>query len=178
MATQPTLTSARLVLRPFSATDAPRLVELARDPSIANASLDMPNPLDTTSAESWILELAEAWNRRFAAAFAITRGDSPLLGAVTLLIDPHERSADIGYWVGRPFRRQGICSEAVQRVVDFGFDSLALLRISASHAPANLASRRVAQLVGMRLESVSPDRESHVVSSPGAAAARAGRSPA
>jgi RimJ/RimL family protein N-acetyltransferase len=163
MALQPSLKTQRFLLRPFAAEDASPLATLANDPSIAAASLDMPNPLDGASAEQWILSLTDAWNRRCAAAFAVTRDPVPLIGAVTLLIDAHERSAEIGYWVGVPYRRRGVCTEAVQAVVTFGLNALALQRITASHDPANEASRRIAARVGMHCMGVLDNLEVHVI---------------
>ncbi|MDR1010857.1 MAG: GNAT family N-acetyltransferase [Opitutaceae bacterium] len=69
---------------------------------------------------------------------------------------------EIGYWVAVPFWNQGICTEAVRRIVRYGFDELpraldrTLAEIRAHHFVENPASGRVMEKAGMRRAGVIP----------------------
>jgi ribosomal-protein-alanine N-acetyltransferase len=54
MALQPTLTSDRLLLRPFTLADAPDVQRLAGDRDIASTTLNIPHPYEDGVAETWI----------------------------------------------------------------------------------------------------------------------------
>ena len=76
-----------------------------------------------------------------------------LVGTARLGISsPSHRGGDIGYGVRRDLWGRGIATEAATLLVDFGFRTLGLHRISAVHHPDNVASGRVLQKIGMRFE--------------------------
>jgi ribosomal-protein-alanine N-acetyltransferase len=60
----------------------------------------------------------------------------------------------VNYYVARRFRGQGLASEAVKALLDFGFRELGLLRIQARCAPNNPASEKVLQKIGMKFAGV------------------------
>jgi ribosomal-protein-alanine N-acetyltransferase len=61
---------------------------------------------------------------------------------------------EVNYYVARRFRGQGLASEAVKALLDFGFRELGLLRIQARCAPNNPASEKVLQKIGMKFAGV------------------------
>ncbi|WP_125580408.1 GNAT family N-acetyltransferase [Levilactobacillus cerevisiae] len=63
------------------------------------------------------------------------------------MIDLHEfkdHHADVGYWLGREFRGQGIMSRSLALTEQVGFEQLDLVKISLLAALKNDASRQVA----------------------------------
>jgi cyanase len=54
MSSQPRLTTARLVLRPFTLSDAADVQRLAGDRSVADTTLRIPHPYLDGTAEEWI----------------------------------------------------------------------------------------------------------------------------
>jgi len=60
--------------------------------------------------------------------------------------------AEIGYWIGRPFRGQGYAREAVRALLRLAFGPLGLVRIEAGVFPGNAASMRVLRANGFRRE--------------------------
>lgn len=66
-------------------------------------------------------------------------------------------SAEIGYVVNPDFWGHGYATEAVRRVIRFGFDFLAIHRIEAKYMVGNDASRRVMEKCGMQFEGVRRD---------------------
>ena len=61
-------------------------------------------------------------------------------------------TASIGYWVGRPFAKQGYMTEGVRLIQGFAFDRLHLHRLEAACLPTNMPSRGVLEKVGFRQE--------------------------
>jgi [ribosomal protein S5]-alanine N-acetyltransferase len=150
---QPTLETARLVLRPFCAADAGRVQLLAGDRAVADTTLKIPHPYEDGMAEKWIANHADWFQRDEQAVFAVTlKTDAALIGCVGLRIDRDDDRAELGYWIGRPYWGQGYCTEAVRAVLAFGFAELGLNRIHAHHFVRNAASGRVMQKAGMQRE--------------------------
>jgi RimJ/RimL family protein N-acetyltransferase len=65
--------------------------------------------------------------------------------------------AELGYWIGAPFRRRGLVTEAARAVIAFGFDRLGLHKICVGHIADNEASRGVITALGFRLVGVERD---------------------
>ena len=59
---------------------------------------------------------------------------------------------EIGYWMAPWARGQGVMTDAVRLVCDWGFDELGLGRIEWWANVGNYASRRVAEKVGFTME--------------------------
>ncbi|MGK0266679.1 MAG: ribosomal-protein-alanine N-acetyltransferase [Maricaulis sp.] len=86
--------------------------------------------------------------------FVFRSRDNVLLGACNLnnVRRGVQQSADIGYWVGTPYIRQGHTRSAVRRILTFAFDSLGLHRVEAACRPENRASRKLLEGVGFQYE--------------------------
>ena len=65
------------------------------------------------------------------------------MGATSLMSIEQGHQAEIGYWIGKPFWGQGICSEAAQLIVQLAFSRLNLARLYTRHFSRNPASGRV-----------------------------------
>ena len=154
MAVQPTLSTTRLVLRPFTVEDAPVVQTLAGDFAVADTTLSVPHPYLDGMAEEWIAKHSPAWDEGSLAAFAITWPAGGLVGAVSLTLALPHRRGELGYWVGRPFWNRGLATEAGRAIIEFGFTTLDLNRIQAMHLTRNPASGRVLQKLGMQLEGI------------------------
>jgi len=153
MQERPTLETVRLVLRPFTVADAPDVQRLAGEREVASTTLNIPHPYEAGMAEQWINTHHEVYERGEGVNFALVRrADHTLIGAIGLRLQPPHARAELGYWLGVPFWRQGYCTEAAQAVVRYGFEVLRLHRIYATHVTRNPASGRVMQKLGMTYE--------------------------
>lgn len=153
MTEQPTLSTERLILRPFTLADAPDVLRLAGDRDIASTTLNIPHPYEPGMAETWIATHSEAFDRGETVTFALVRRvDHTFIGAMGLRLEPEHHRAELGYWIGKPYWNQGLASEAARAVVRYGFEALGVNRIYASHLTRNPASGRVMQKVGMAYE--------------------------
>ncbi len=149
---QPTLTTSRLLLRPFRIDDASVVQALAGDLAVADTTLNVPHPYLDGMAEDWIAKHGPAWERGALATFAITEHSLGVVGAVSLTLALAHHRAELGYWVGHPYWSRGFATEAGLAVIEFGFAVLGLNRIQAMHMTRNPASGRVLEKLGMHLE--------------------------
>lgn len=149
---QPTLETERLVLRSFRMADVPAVQLLANDADVARNTLNIPHPYTDQDAEDWIASHPEQLQRREAVTYAVTTRVEGVVGAVGLILDLEHARAELGYWIGAPYWGHGYATEAAAAVVAWGFRSLELNRIHASHFPRNPASGRVLRKLGMRHE--------------------------
>jgi ribosomal-protein-alanine N-acetyltransferase len=94
---------------------------------------------------------------RALALFLIRRADDRLLGAITLdnIRRGPAQSAQVGYWIGPDFARQGLMTEALTAVVHHAFAALDLSRIEAACLPENVASRALLDRAGFKYEGVA-----------------------
>ena len=141
--TQPILTTPRLTLRPLDLSDAGAVAALAGDWDVACMTGRIPHPYTLRDADRWIADIAP---HEFVRA-VVHHGE--LIGAVGYA--PHEDgSAEIGYWIGKPFWRQGFASEAAQALVAHCFDHERRSRLTCCHFVDNAASQRIIAKLGFK----------------------------
>lgn len=156
MSTIPTLTTARLVLRPFTAADAPAVERLAGAREVADTTLNIPHPYPAGGGALWIATHESGWSDGVQLTLAMTRrgATAEVIGAVGLTIAREHLRAELGYWVAVHAWGQGYATEAARAVTAYAFEHLGLHRVQARHFLRNPASGRVMQKLGMRFEGV------------------------
>ncbi len=138
----------RLILRRFSPDDVDEAQKYRDDPEFAKFLPDIPQPFTSADARRFVETNIEGpWDRY--PTFAIEyRGN--LIGTVELEIDADDRTAMIGYAIGREQWGKGIAVEAARPVITWGFESFDISKIWASTDSHNAQSRRVLEKLGMR----------------------------
>lgn len=153
----PTLESERLYLRALSKNDVAQIVEFAGDYDVAKMTLNIPHPYTEESALWWINHSHEGWESDDRFTFAIERKeDGQFLGGMGIHLQKRDLKATAGYWIGKPFWGKGFASEALTRIIQYGFEN-GLNRIQANHLTHNMASGRVMEKAGMTLEATLDD---------------------
>jgi RimJ/RimL family protein N-acetyltransferase len=148
-----TITTPRLLLRPFEDADAPRMQLLAGDRRVAATTVRIPHPYEDGMAEAFIADCHRSSAAGESCRLAIaTREDNKLIGGIGLEIDPAHHKAELGYWIGVDYWGQGYATEAGQAMLQHGFGPLKLNRIMGHCFAGNKASARVLQKLGMKLE--------------------------
>jgi RimJ/RimL family protein N-acetyltransferase len=71
-----------------------------------------------------------------------------LIGSITLQKRENENR---GFWLGLPWQRQGLMSEACEAATNYWFDILKFPVLRAPKAIANIGSRRISEKQGMRI---------------------------
>ncbi|THH41880.1 GNAT family N-acetyltransferase [Neolewinella litorea] len=147
---RPRLTTRRLLLSPPALGDAAAVIRLANDPLIAEFTVSVPYPYSEADLVGWLHAVDAGWNDGTALVFAIRdRASEQLMGATGIHLHPRYGYAELGFWMGRPFRGKGYVREAVAAVIDYGFEHLPIQRVHANHRVDNEASGRVLQASGL-----------------------------
>ena len=148
---QPTLTTARLSLRPLGIPDAADVRRLAGVREVAITTSNIPHPYPDGEAEAFIGRTLDGWRDDKSATWAITR-EAALIGCIGLIFlsRPHRRCS-LGYWIAHPEWSRGYATEAARAVMDWAFAD-GWHRVEATHMSRNPASGRVMQKLGMQHE--------------------------
>jgi len=150
------LQTPHLLLRSIEHGDIPAIVRLAGAREIAATTISIPHPYTEADAQSFLAHADDGFRAGRSVTFGVTISPcGELCGAVGLAIVPAQERAELGYWIGVPYWGQGFATEAASAVMVFGFETLRLHRIYASHFAGNTASQRVLEKMGMRHEGLS-----------------------
>jgi RimJ/RimL family protein N-acetyltransferase len=142
-----------LILRDLEPTDDAAMALLANDRTVWIHLRDrMPYPYTIEDAR-WFIGHARSPGREIAWAIEVQGAFAGVIG-LERRGDVHRYSAEIGYWLGAPFRGRGLGTRAVRALVEHAFATTDLLRIDADVFSTNPASARVLEKAGFVREGV------------------------
>jgi [ribosomal protein S5]-alanine N-acetyltransferase len=149
----PTLSTARLRLRPFVSTDAEALFALHSNAHVLRYWDSPPWP-DRGRADRFIATSRQMAEDGSAVRLAIDRDcDSQFIGWCGLSRwNPQFRSAALTYCLDDAAWGHGYATEAARALVQWGFDALDLNRVQAETDTRNAASAHVLEKLGFRQE--------------------------
>ena len=140
-----------LVLRPWRLSDLPNLLKYANNPNIAaNMTDGFPHPYTKADGLKFI---AFANQDDPVHIFAI-EVDGEAVGGIGIhpQSDIHSKNAELGYWLAERYCGRGIISQAIPLMVKFAFDTYPITRVFARPFGRNVASQRVLEKCGFKLE--------------------------
>ena len=146
------LETPRLTLRPLDDGDLDDICLLLGD---AEALALWGGPLDREGARQWIeRNLARYEADGFGRCAVVLRRTGELVGDCGLIRTEVEGvpEVELGWIVRKADWGKGIATEAAQAWRDHAFAQLGLHRIVSMVSPENVASRRVAEKLGMTVE--------------------------
>jgi RimJ/RimL family protein N-acetyltransferase len=148
----PTLETKRLVLRPMQATDLDALHLIFTDPRVmASFGGEL---LSRAQMERWLQRNLDHQNKFGYGLFSVILKETGILigdcGLEQMEVDGLE-VAELGYDFRSDYWRQGYATEAALAVRDYALDILQLSQLISLIRVGNLASKRVAEKVGMTL---------------------------
>ncbi|MFG2142538.1 GNAT family N-acetyltransferase [Streptomyces sp. NPDC048650] len=152
-----TLTTERLSLRPFAASDAAAVHLACQEPDIPRWT-SVPSPYHLQDAELFTgTTVPEGWRTDTSYTFAVlSRTDGSLVGSMVLVrldqLHTPERQAELGYWTAKEQRGKGYTVEAARAVVRWAFADLGVERMEWLAEAGNEGSRAVARRVGFQME--------------------------
>ncbi len=152
----------RLMMRPFRRRDVTTVHE-AVAASIDDLQQWLPWATRDYSkgvSQQFVRDSIAAWNEGRAYDFTVRRPDVPQrhIGNVSVWHTSRQNAVgEIGYWIRSDETGQGICTEAVAHLLQFGFEELGLHRITLRIAVGNRASVRVAEKLGFLHEGTLRD---------------------
>ena len=156
----PNLETERLSLRRADKNDASPILELR---SNVETMKYIPRPLlkSTEDALEHIAMIDAKIENSEGINWAITlKNDSKLIGIIGFYrIKPEHFRAEIGYMLLPAFSGNGIISEAINEVVNYGFNEIHLHSVEGIIDPNNLGSAKVLQKNGFVKEAHLKENE-------------------
>lgn len=174
MLRMPSLTTPRLIIRPFAMDDLQPVHQLL-DVELADADFSSEKPAGVQERAHWLQwavlnyeQLARLYQPPYGDRAIVLRATGQLIGACGFVpsfgpfgqlraFAPDRASLftpefGLFYAVSPSSQRQGYAAEAVRAMVDYAFQELHLQRLVATTTYDNAASIRVMQKLGMTIE--------------------------
>jgi len=150
----PPLADDAITLEPLAQRHVPVFQTLVLEDDIRRFTM-VPTRPDRHFAANWVARYERGWAEGSRAGFAILGGDGAIVGFAGIFgLDDPGAEGEIGYLVAAQARGQGIAGRSVSLLTRWGFDELGLERIELRIDTDNVASARVAERAGYRLDGV------------------------
>jgi RimJ/RimL family protein N-acetyltransferase len=147
------LETKRLLLRPFREGDLDAYARICADPEVMRY-IGAGKPLSRSDAWRAMAFFLGHWELRGYGMWAAEDKETQtLVGRIGLHNPDGWPALEIGWVLDRARWGEGLATEGGQAAVEFAFDRLGSSRVSSVIHPANRASIRVAEKLGM-----TPDR--------------------
>ena len=145
----------RFVFQAVKSSDAAELVRHLRDIRITRYTY-IPHPYTMNHARQFIRRAQRL--RRLGKGVILNIVDKEtylFIGAIGVMsIDWANRKAEFGYWLAREYWGRGYMTEATRLFAKYAFETLKLERLYAHVFAPNIASQRVVEKIGFRLEGI------------------------
>jgi len=141
-----------ITLHTWTPADKPALMALCNAVDRTFLSDRLPYPYTEADADWWLSMVAENDGKEGVWRSIVL--DGQIVGSISVerMADEQRNAGSIGYMILTPFWFQGIGTEAVRQICGIAYRELALERIIGEVFPENLASARVLEKNGFRLE--------------------------
>ncbi|MFE9726470.1 GNAT family N-acetyltransferase [Streptomyces sp. NPDC005794] len=148
-----TLTTERLLMRPFAPEDTEAVYTACQDPEIQRWTV-VPSPYTRADAELFTGKLSPSgWQDDTMYSFAVLlRGGGQLVGALGVHGRILPGTYEVGFWTAREHRGSGLTTEAVRAAAHWAFTTLTADRLEWRAEIGNTPSRAVALRAGFRME--------------------------
>jgi RimJ/RimL family protein N-acetyltransferase len=145
------LRTSRLVLRRWRDDDVAAFAEFSADPAVMQYLVPFA---DRTAVDAWVAAARKHWQDHGFGPWVVELPDeAPFIGVVGLsnlrFALPFAPAVEAAWRLSRRYWGQGYAYETARAAIDDGFGRLGLEEIVAFTVPANLASRRVMEKLGM-----------------------------
>jgi RimJ/RimL family protein N-acetyltransferase len=155
---KPLFTTPRLYLRETTAQDAEVMFALNSDPEVLRYTGD--EPFESIEEAAIFLANYQDFKKNNMGRWAVVRKeDETVLGWCGLKLHP-DGMVDLGFRLFKKYWNQGYATEASLGCLKYGFETLNLTKIVGRVVPANVASARVLQKLGMNFSHLEMD-ENH-----------------
>lgn len=150
-----------LLLRPWTADDAPAVFEAYSDPAIQRWHVRSAGSV--AEARDWLERWAQTWSTGTAANWAVADLDTGrLVGRAALKnLELAGGVAEVAYWTMPAARGRAVTPRAVVAMMNWAF-GVGFHRLQLSHSVANQPSCRVAAKLGFALEGTMRSAALHV----------------
>jgi [ribosomal protein S5]-alanine N-acetyltransferase len=157
------LETSRLRLATWSREEWAELRPLATDPQVVRY-INAGQPLPDERIQEFVTRQCGHWEKsRFCMWKLLPRESDELIGFCGLQPLPETTEIEIGWWLAPARWGKGLATEAARLAMAYGFEEARLDRIVAVAHPANRASLRVMEKLGMKFEKETVHRGFDVV---------------
>ncbi len=145
------INAKRINLRTLRESDAESLLRFVRDPDNGRYLL-IPWPYKLSDAQVFIHN-SRKWARRKSptdiGCGIVLKETGEVIGGIGMhKIDRKMKNAEVGCWIGKPFRGTGLMVEAMKAMLGYAFGELKLKRVYAHIFVENVASRKMVEKCG------------------------------
>lgn len=153
----PALRTERLVLRSLRQSDYITLSELLSDPQVIRY-VNRGNQPPPIRARKLLNQIRSSSTKLDSLHYGICwKGREQVIGITSFQQwNDQKGTAQIGYILNKSCWGKGVATEAVRRLLTFGFDDLHLWRVEARCYEANYSSEQVLLKMGMTYERILP----------------------
>ena len=154
----PPLETERLLLKPLAVNDLDFVYQHFSDPAIYRYLVD-EEPVSTCIQAQEIVDFyAQPMGKSYNRWVLVLKSEARAIGTCGYhLWDKRHHRAEIGYDLAQASWQQGFMTEALETVLSFGFDEMALNRVGAMVHPENEASLRLLAKLGFQMEGLLRD---------------------
>ena len=149
----PVLYTERLLLRKLERYDSADMYEYSCIPEVTKYLTWEPHP-DEAYTHKYLSYIQSQYRAGKFFDWAVVYKGKMIGTCGFTAINESCLSGEVGYVINPKYSNMGIATEAVKRVLEFGFEVLCLRRIEAHYMPENTASRRVMEKCGMTFEGI------------------------
>ena len=149
----PSMETKRTILRRLTPEDAEDVFAYAQSPDVsAYMTWDLHASIRDTQV--FIRQCISDVDEDRAGVWGIEWKDTGrVIGTIRFVhVDTVNRSAPVAYVLSEAYWGQGIATEVLAKILEFGFESMGLNRIEGVHMLRNAVSGRVLEKAGMRYE--------------------------
>lgn len=149
----PVLTTPRLDLKAFTIEDASPFFQLRSDPQFVKYLSTYPMS-ELKEAQNFIESILSDFNSKKGISWKISlKGSDQLIGYIGFWrMEKQHLRTEVGFGMAREFQNKGYMSEALHKILHYGFDTLLMHSTMANIDARNQASERLLQKIGFRLE--------------------------
>jgi RimJ/RimL family protein N-acetyltransferase len=150
------IVTKRLILRSPVIKDAADITQNANDLRVLRYTAHIPFPYRIKDAKEFIKRCRKRERKKPVTDVALVielRAQKKVIGCAGFIrIDHFTGKADIGYWLGKSYWRQGLGSETVKALIKYAFAKLKLQRLEAAVYRKNRVSQALVRKLGFRKE--------------------------
>lgn len=146
------LETDRLLIRPYTLEDFDVIYGILSDPVTMSF---WPKPFDKEQVTHWIERNMRSYQENgFGRWLVILKERNTVVGDCGIMKSEinNQLENDLGYIIDQHYWKQGYGTEAARACMHYAFDELQLDSICINMPVDHVSSRRVAELIGMKLE--------------------------
>ena len=150
------LETTNLIIRPYTASDLPAFVEFMLCPQVTNYLNFTPEQTTSEGAKLLLETTLDSYKTAepLLALVIAEKQDNMFIGSCGFSPLDDAKNCECFYALLPEYRNRGFATEAMTKLLDYGFKELEINRVIAHINKDNISSIRVAEKLGMKFQSL------------------------